>query len=161
MALTTKQKLFCYYYLKLGNPKEAAILAGYPKFKALYEGTKILSSSDADEYLSRLCSDTRRDGAEVVMRGLERLAFGSANDAVRLAFSDEEDLNIETLNLFNVSEIKRQKGGAVEIKFFDRLKALEALNSLNEQNDSDGIKDFFDALRQSGESVQDESDNEI
>lgn len=161
MALTTKQKLFCYYYLKLGNPKEAAILAGYPKFKALFEGTKILSTSDADEYLSRLCDDTRRDGVEVVMRGLERLAFGSVNDAVRLAFSDDDDLNFETLNLFNVSEIKRQKGGAVEIKFFDRLKALEALGSANEQNDTDGIKDFFDALKQGANENPQENENEI
>lgn len=150
MALTTKQKLFCYYYLKLGNAKESAVLAGYPKLTALYEGTKILSTKAAGEYLSRLSNSTRRDGAEVVMRGLERLAFGSVNDAVRLAFCEDEALNIETLNLFNVSEIKRQKGGAVEIKFFDRLKALEALGQISEQNDSEGIKDFFDALKQSG-----------
>ena len=37
---------------------------------------------------------------------------------------------IEKLDLFNVSEIKRPKGGGMEIKFFDRLKALEKLAQL-------------------------------
>ena len=31
------------------------------------------------------------------------------------------------LDLFNVSELKRVKGGGVEVKFFDRQKALEKM----------------------------------
>ena len=38
---------------------------------------------------------------------------------------------IEKLDLFNVSEIKRPKGGGLEIKFFDRLKALERLDKIS------------------------------
>ena len=43
--------------------------------------------------------------------------------------SDEppEDSEIDRLNLFNVSEIKRVKGGGLELKFFDRQKALEKM----------------------------------
>ena len=40
-------------------------------------------------------------------------------------------------DLFNVSEIKRVKGGGVEIKFFDRQKALEKLEELDARLKSD------------------------
>lgn len=71
----------------------------------------------------------KKKGAQLVMDGLRELAFGEVNDAVRLAFSDEmpSPEMLAGMRLFNVSEIKRVKGGGVEIKFFDRLKALEKL----------------------------------
>ncbi len=71
----------------------------------------------------------KKNDTELVTEGLRKLAFGDVNDAVRLAFCDEMP-SAETLagmNLFNVSEIKRDKGGGVEVRFFDRLKALEKL----------------------------------
>ena len=61
-----------------------------------------------------------------VLLGYERLAFGSTSDAFRLLMSEGE-LDVQTLDLYNVSEIKKPKDGAMEIKFFDRLKALEKL----------------------------------
>ena len=152
MALTTKQKLFCYYYLKLGDVKESAVHAGFPKLTAMYEGQKILCSKAGQDYISRLNGKSLCDGADLVKRGLTRLAFGSVNDAVTLLFSENEDITPETfegLDLFNVSEIKRQKGGAVEIKFFDRQKALEALSELEDKSGSDCARSFFEALKSS------------
>lgn len=66
---------------------------------------------------------------KLVLDGLEKLAFGRINDAVRLAFADEmpSQAALSRMNLFNVSSIKRVKGGGVEIQFFDRQKALEKL----------------------------------
>ena len=56
---------------------------------------------------------------------------------MKLLFLDEiTEEYIEKLDLFNVSEIKRKKGGDVEIKFFDRLKALERLEEMCEPSDS-------------------------
>ena len=51
------------------------------------------------------------------------------NDAIRLAFAEElPSLNVlSRMDLFNVSLIKRIKGGGVEVQFFDRQKALERL----------------------------------
>ena len=71
------------------------------------------------------------------MAGLKRLAFGSCRDAVTLAFAEELPPAeiIGKLDLFNVSEIKRDKGGGVEIKLFDRLKALEKLYELEMAQD--------------------------
>lgn len=69
-------------------------------------------------------SDTER-----VLEGLGQLAFGKVNDAVRLVFADEPPSAsvLSRMNLFNVSSIKRVKGGGVEVQFFDRQKALEKL----------------------------------
>ena len=48
-------------------------------------------------------------------------------------------------DLFNVAEIKRPKDGAMEIKFFDRIKALEKLEDIDE-NDRSNVSDFYKAL---------------
>ena len=65
---------------------------------------------------------------EEIISGLERLAFGRTNDAAALVFSEEvTPQRIIESDFFNVSEIKKVKGGGVEIKFFDRQKALERL----------------------------------
>ena len=46
-----------------------------------------------------------------VCDGLRRLAFGEITDAVSLLFEPEEKIlqKLNTLDLFNVSEIKRQR----------------------------------------------------
>lgn len=61
--------------------------------------------------------------------GLRHLAFGEIQDAVRLLYAPEEQIlpALGEMDFFNISEIKRPKGGGMEIKFFDRLKALEKL----------------------------------
>ncbi|MFR7483143.1 MAG: terminase small subunit, partial [Eubacterium sp.] len=59
-----------------------------------------------------------------VREGLKRLAFGEIKDAVLLLFAQEGDIlsQLPGLDLYNISEIKRPKGGGMEIKFFDRIK---------------------------------------
>ena len=88
-------------------------------------------------------------GTGSILAGLRRLAFGSSTDAVKLAFSDElppPDI-IGSLDLFNVSEIKRVKGGGVEIQLFDRMKALEKLFELeNSFSDRDMAESLISAL---------------
>ncbi len=63
------------------------------------------------------------------VEGLRKLAFGKCNDAVKLVFAEEVP-SMQTLarmDLFNVASISRDKGGGVEVRFFDRQKALERL----------------------------------
>jgi hypothetical protein len=67
-----------------------------------------------------------------ITKGYEKLAFGGIADAVRLLFTEEPDLAaLGKMDLYNIAEIKRQKGGGMEIKFFDRIKALQCLEALN------------------------------
>ena len=79
---------------------------------------------------------------------LAELAFGKANDCVRLALEDDPQLS--RLDLSLLSEVKRNEKGTVEIKLIDRLKALEQL-AQTAVEDKDAAQEFLQALREGGE----------
>ena len=138
---------FCCLYVMLGNAAEAAEKAGFPKESALTEAVKCLKSEKCRKTIASLRSLLADSGN--VEAGLKRLAFGNCTDAVYLVFADElpPPSVIESLDLFNVSEIKRVKGGGVEVKLFDRLKALEKLFELeNTASDSNKAAELIRAL---------------
>lgn len=89
--------------------------------------------------------------------GYERIAYGSVNDAVRLMYAEEEKIPeiLENLDLFCVSEIKKPKGGGIEIKFFDRLKALEKLGQCHAKKSDN----FIQALEQTASEENWEEDS--
>lgn len=89
-------------------------------------------------------------------RGLTELAFGKVSDPISLLFMSEEEIveKLPKLKLMNVSEIKRPKGGGMEIKFFDRIKAVEKLASMEDSTGNDGVS-FYEALEQSAKSFSD------
>ncbi len=89
--------------------------------------------------------------------GLRRLAFGDITDAVKLLYESEENIICElgSLDLFNVSEIKKPKGGGTEIKFFDRLKAIDRLAELANEQDGERKSSIFDALEKGASNVGD------
>ena len=66
-----------------------------------------------------------------VIRHINNLAFGKANDAVKLAFLEpEQKEEIANLDLRMVSEVKRGANGAVEVKLLNRIALLELLAGL-------------------------------
>ena len=85
------------------------------------------------------------------------IAFGSCCDAVRLVLGEEfSSEGLEQLDLFNIAEIKKPKDGSLEIKFFDRIKALENLARMEaERTDPGASVTFYRALEESA-SVFDE-----
>ena len=82
---------------------------------------------------------------EDVTRRLAELAFGKANDCVRLALEDEPELG--KLDLSLLSEVKRNDKGTVEIKLIDRLRALEQLAQVAEEEKTD-LESFLQALQE-------------
>lgn len=84
---------------------------------------------------------------DAVKRGYRKIAFGKVNDAVRLMFRDglgpEE---MKKLDLSSVAELKQTKDG-LEIKFYDRMKALECLREMEENGA--GQSPLYRALLQS------------
>lgn len=86
---------------------------------------------------------------EEVCEGLKHLAFGEIKDAIYLLFADENEIaeKLPSLDLFNISEIKRPKGGGMEIKFFDRIKALEKLRDIKSNSPSQPLS-FYKALEE-------------
>ena len=85
---------------------------------------------------------------EDVTRRLAELAFGKANDCVRLALEDDPKLG--KLDLSLLSEVKRNDKGTVEIKLIDRLRALEQLANVAGK-ESDDMELFLQALQGGGE----------
>ena len=81
---------------------------------------------------------------EDVTRRLAELAFGKANDCVRLALEDDPQLS--RLDLSLLSEVKQNEKGTVEIKLIDRLKALEQLSQVAGQDGMDP-EEFLRALK--------------
>ena len=84
-----------------------------------------------------------------VTRRLAELAFGKANDCVRLALEDDPSLG--KLDLSLLSEVKRNDKGTVEIKLIDRLRALEQLAQVAQEDNTD-LESFLQALH-SGETT--------
>ena len=81
---------------------------------------------------------------EDVARRLAELAFGKANDCVRLVM--EDDPQLKKLDLSLLTEVKRNEKGTVEVKLVDRLKALEQLAILA-QDQGQELESFLKALQ--------------
>ena len=147
--LTKKEIDFCHWYAKLQNPKEAAIKSGFsvlPEYRAM----ALLSKAHVRSKIKEFENENRVD-QNLVSAGLSRLAFGSIADAVKLILSSNGDNppSPEDLDLFNVSEIKYTNGKGMEIKFFDRLKALEQLSKFSESLENSSVLSFYEALERS------------
>ena len=91
-----------------------------------------------------------------VCDGLRRLAFGEITDAVSLLFEPEEEIieKLPKLDLFNVSEIKRPRGGGMEIKFFDRLKAIDKIREMVNEKRDNSRTSFYEALEKSTQATK-------
>ena len=83
-----------------------------------------------------------------VTRRLAELAYGKVNDCVRLAL--EEDPKLEDLDLSLLSEVRRNDKGTVEVKLIDRLRVLEQLAKVTEQENGK-LETFVQAIRDGDE----------
>ncbi len=87
------------------------------------------------------------DRQEIVQE-LSRLVKSRNNDAVKLAWLGQEDAGrIGRLDLQGVVEVKRSEKGAFEVKFVDKLKALELLERISAREDEDDLDAFLEGLR--------------
>ena len=115
---------------------------------------KLLRRKDITEEIARI--DKQREATQKdIAIGYQRLAFGCISDAVRLLFSDEvSPEEIEKMDLFNISEIKRKKGGDIEIKFFDRLRALEKLQDIWSTKRDDEESSLYSAIEKGARALR-------
>ncbi len=159
MSLTQKEKDFCKFFCSCKNPREAAAKAGFifPE----RTGLRLLCKESIRQEISSVSGECER--LVSVADGLRRIAFGSVADAVKLIVSGDEVTDIESLDLFLVSEIKLAKGGGMEIKFYDRIKALEALAAVGDGS-ADESAPFIDAILKGSQVIGDavrSDDNEL
>lgn len=130
-------KTFALHFSKTRNAVESAIAIGINPIKAKLDGIKLIYDRKFKRQIMSIDKANNSERCDI-RTGLERLAYGRVNDAVALVFYEEITPHmLAEADLFNVSEIKKIKGGGVEIKFFDRQKALERLDEINNQLKND------------------------
>ncbi len=160
--ISAKEESFCRHYCQLHNPREAAVRAGYPPETAEEEGTKLLEKREIKRRLLKLAKDGEaKDLQSLAVAGLTRLAFGSAADCVKLLllYPEMESNEIQKLDLFLLSEVKKTKDGGMELKLFDRFKALEKLLSVPDAGKGDeGLNSFYQAMSAAGEQLEEAPD---
>jgi hypothetical protein len=116
-----------------------------------------LCREDIADEIKRLGKCRTSSLSEIATVGYRRLAFGKISDAVSLLYMENPSREqLEHMDLFLVSEIKRPKDGSMEIKFFDRLKALEKLTDDSEKEDR--ATPFYDAIAKGAEALRSETD---
>lgn len=146
--ISKKDRSLIFELLRSRNIFEACKRAGIEistAFKMLGDKQIKREMTELDGELSPLKNEA--------LEGYRKIAFGNANEAIRLIFNEEPTkIDLENLELFNVSEIKRPKGGGLEIKFFDKLKALEKISQLTPESDEkSGAELFLEKLAETEE----------
>jgi len=148
--MTRKEDKFCCFYSSNGNVRLSAVMAGYSS-NPEQTGQQLLTRGDiagrVKEYRDTRVNDLRL----MALLGYERLAFGSIADCIQLLYMEAPTLQrLEAMDLFMISEIKKPKDGAMEIKFFDRIKALEKLSEAQEDTHEKSLP-FYKALERSAD----------
>lgn len=142
-----EKEQFCRNYLRTMDPERAAETAG------CRDGYGLLGQVGVRRQLEKMRSDTAGQiRREDVVRRLAQLAFGSANDALKLALHPET-ADAGALDLSAVTEFKVTDKG-VEVKLTDRIRALETLHGLLESGGS-GAEELYRALEEAAEQMED------
>lgn len=87
---------------------------------------------------------------------LKKLAASSPNDAVKLLFLEEDELDrLDMLDLGLIKEIKRAANGAIELKLIDRLEIIRQLAELDSDSGAAASQDsFYIALDRAAERLK-------
>lgn len=142
---------FCGAFLRTMDPDRAAaecgVKDGYAWLRRQNVGCRL------DQMRQGAAEQLRR---EDVLRRLAQLAFGRANDAVALAlrFREMEPDALDRLDLSGVTEFRVSDKGGVEVKLADRVRALEALGTLLDQQGNGGIEALYQALENAAEVLE-------
>lgn len=133
MALTNKQQLFVYEYLKCFNATRAAIAAGYTERSAYNQGCRLMKKDEVARAIEQFMRENAMSAAEVVHH-LTIIARGDMDELI----DDNGNLDMHEARSFGRTNlIKRVRQRSIttedsdiheaEIEPYDRLKALELL----------------------------------
>ena len=86
---------------------------------------------------------------ESLLEQMRRLACAKVNDAVKLAYLPEEERDsIGRLDLAALTEFRRSGAGTVEMKFTDRMRALERLLELSGPGKEEQLEQFLQRMEE-------------
>lgn len=148
--LTKKEEEFCRVFALTGDINEAAAMTGYTRKKAML----LLTDPKAKKFLKKVVGKE-----SVAMNALRRIAFASPKDAVLLAVKGGElsAKEIEKLDLAAVAHVGRDKNGELELKLYDRQKAIELIIEQEEKSAGSGAQELIKALEKSAGAGADEA----
>ena len=135
-----RKESFCAHYVLTGNPEEAARLAGYPPEEAAAAGLTLLRQCSIQRSIQSLQRAYLERPQELVQAGLARLSG-----------EERSPQQLRQMDLFNLSAVKRDKSGGVELHFFDRQRALERMYEYaNSATGKEAAQNLLAALAGSG-----------
>lgn len=106
--------------------------------------------------------------SELAKLALGKILFSDRSEIFKMALCSGEEINLKSVNnenLMAVSEIKKNKDGSTDIKFFDKLKAAEIMFEIgreeNENQDSGTafLEGFLKSAKQIGLSKNESEKN--
>ncbi|MBO5912779.1 MAG: terminase small subunit [Clostridia bacterium] len=148
MSLTKKEIEFCRYFAICRDARESAAQAGFAVPER--SGMRLLAKDSIISEIERISQ--KNTTVTSAVDGLKRIAFGSVADAVRLIL-EPEAVDTEKLDLFMVSELKCTDK-CIEIKFFDRIKALTALLDVSSMSEDNTTSQFVDAIFKGASAIE-------
>jgi len=134
MALTDKQENFIREYLVDLNATQAAIRAGYSVKTAYSQGQRLLKNVEIQVAIEEAMNNREKRTEvtqDMVVQQLAKIAFADIKDSVE--WDDENGIRIKPSEevdgtiLASVSETEFKGAVTKEIKFNDRMRALEML----------------------------------
>ena len=125
--------LFAQEYIVDLNATRAAVRAGYTERHAAVTASKLLRNTNVEYWIDEaqeLKARSRNITVDRVLEEYRRIAFAQTTDMVTLKggyvqLSDTDSLTTEQKSA--ISQIRQKKDGELEVKFYDKLKALDAL----------------------------------
>lgn len=155
-----REKEFCRLMTVTADPIKAAREAGYKNPERIWP--ELAAREEIVSEIRRRCENIRSVYEHTAVCGLYKLAYGGVSDALTLLYRDDlSEGDLRSLDLRNISEIKRTDKG-IEIKFCDRIKAVdklrELLSSVSEQGNGSGL---LDAILMSAEALGSQVGSEI
>ena len=143
--MTDKQKKFCSEYLKDLNATQAAIRAGYSKDTAVSIGCENLTKPDIKDFIDKelynVMEESRNHLKYRIIKELKDVAFANITEDINIITKTGLDKNGEVIEYQTVeindtqnstqataiAGIKISDKGNIEIKYYDKLKAIDDL----------------------------------
>lgn len=134
--LTDKQEKFCNEYLIDLNATQAAIRSGYSQKTSNEIGNENLSKPSIQERISELKA-IRAESEGItpaeVLRELKNFAYSDITETMNLSFVEIKKLPIELRRMISSYKKSETSGDGwekvtYEIKFVDKMKAIEMIN---------------------------------
>ena len=125
--------LFAQEYAVDLNATLAAVRAGYAERGAAVTGSRLIRKPNVEYWIAeaqKLKARSREVTNERVIEEYRRIAFAQTTDMVTLkggwvTIASTDNLTTEQKSA--ISQIRQKKDGEIEVKFYDKQKALEAL----------------------------------